>query len=88
MRKEALDNLTKGRSPSLHAADPNWDILKGVVERQKVSQIREEAKTVAFPTRAAVRGFSGRAISGKRASHNLGSRSADAGACVAIEWPN
>jgi hypothetical protein len=37
MRKEALDNLTKGRSPSLHPADPNWDTLKGLVERARES---------------------------------------------------
>ncbi len=33
MRKEALDNLTKGLRPSLHLATPNWDTLKGLVER-------------------------------------------------------
>lgn len=33
MRKEQLDNLTKGTRPFLHAATPNWDTLKGLVER-------------------------------------------------------
>jgi hypothetical protein len=33
MRKAALDNLTKGLRPSLHTATPNWDTLKGLVER-------------------------------------------------------
>jgi hypothetical protein len=30
MSKEQLDNLTKGTRPSLHAATPNWDTLKGL----------------------------------------------------------
>ncbi|MGH7878512.1 MAG: hypothetical protein ACREQD_03360, partial [Candidatus Binataceae bacterium] len=33
MRKEQLENLTKGSRPSLHPADPDWDTLKGLVER-------------------------------------------------------
>lgn len=34
MAKRAnLDNLTKGPRPALHTADPNWDTLKGLVER-------------------------------------------------------
>jgi hypothetical protein len=33
MRKEALDNLTRGARPALHAAEPNWDTLKGLVGR-------------------------------------------------------
>ena len=33
MRREQLDNLTKGTRPSLHPAQPDWDTLKGLVER-------------------------------------------------------
>jgi len=33
MRKQALDNLTRGPKPSLHPAQPDWDTLKGLVER-------------------------------------------------------
>jgi hypothetical protein len=32
VRKEQLDNLTKGTRPLLHASTPNWDTLKGLVE--------------------------------------------------------
>jgi hypothetical protein len=28
-----LDNLTKGSRPSLHAATPDWDVLRGLVQR-------------------------------------------------------
>ena len=37
MRKEQLDNQTKGPRPSLHLATPDWEILKGLVERATAS---------------------------------------------------
>ena len=37
MRKQALDNLTRGPKPSLHPAQPDWDTLKGLVERAAAS---------------------------------------------------
>jgi hypothetical protein len=37
MRKEQLDNLTKGPRPSLHLAKPDWDTLKALVERAAAS---------------------------------------------------
>ena len=33
MRKEQLDNQTKGLRPALHPAERDWDTLKGLVER-------------------------------------------------------
>jgi uncharacterized protein (UPF0332 family) len=42
MRKAALDNLTRGARPALHAAEPNWDTLKGLVER--AAESLEDAK--------------------------------------------
>lgn len=33
MRKEQLDNQTKGLRPVLHPAEPDWDTLKGLVDR-------------------------------------------------------
>lgn len=37
MRKEQLENLTKGPRPSLHPATPDWDTLKGLVDRATAS---------------------------------------------------
>jgi len=37
MRKAQLDNLTKVPRPSLHTAEPDWDTLKGLVERAGAS---------------------------------------------------
>ena len=33
MNRTNLENLSKGSRPSLHAATPNWDTLKGLVQR-------------------------------------------------------
>lgn len=38
MRKEQLDNLTKGTRPVLHPSKPDWDTLKGLFERAAVFQ--------------------------------------------------
>ncbi|HEY5569789.1 MAG TPA: hypothetical protein VIM81_21400 [Gammaproteobacteria bacterium] len=33
MNRENLENLTKGSRPSLHAATPDWNVLRGLVRR-------------------------------------------------------
>jgi len=33
MNRANLENLTRGTKPSLHAAAPDWDTLKGLVQR-------------------------------------------------------
>lgn len=53
MRKEQLDNLTKGSRPSLHPCTPNWQTLKGLVARAKDSIADASKKTNSTPTRFA-----------------------------------
>ena len=55
MRKEQLDNLTKGTRPSLHAAQPDWDTLKGLVERAtgSLADARRTANSMATRFNAA-----------------------------------
>jgi hypothetical protein len=47
MRKEQLDNLTKGSRPTLHALAPNWDTLRGLVERatDSLSDAKQKANS-------------------------------------------
>ena len=51
MRKAALDNLTKGARPALHPADPDWDTLKGLVERATASLADARRKVNSAATR-------------------------------------
>jgi len=51
VRKEALDNLTKGARPTLHAAPPEWDTLKGLVERATASLADARRGTNSITTR-------------------------------------
>lgn len=37
MKRENLENLTKGPRPSLHAAAPDWEVLRGLLERASAS---------------------------------------------------
>lgn len=53
MRKEQLDNLTKGTRPLLHASTPNWDTLKGLVERAADGLSDAKKKANSSPTRFA-----------------------------------
>lgn len=53
MKKEQLDNLTKGSRPSLHPCTPNWQTLKGLVARAKDSIADASKKTNSAPTRFA-----------------------------------
>jgi uncharacterized protein (UPF0332 family) len=53
MRKEQLDNLTKGTRPALHPSAPHWDTLKGLVERATDSLADAKKKANSSPTRFA-----------------------------------
>src|SRR5579864_3186229 len=53
MRKEQLDNLTKGTKPSLHPAAPDWETLKGLVDRAADSLADAKKKANSAPTRFA-----------------------------------
>lgn len=53
MKKEQLENLTKGSRPSLHPCTPNWETLKGLVARAKDSIGDASKKTNSAPTRFA-----------------------------------
>jgi len=53
VRKEQLDNLTKGTRPSLHPSTPNWDTLKGLLERAADSLSDAKKKANSSPTRFA-----------------------------------
>jgi uncharacterized protein (UPF0332 family) len=53
VKKDNLDNLTKGPKPSLHASPPNWDTLKGLVERAAESLADAKKKANGMPTRFA-----------------------------------
>lgn len=53
MRKAQLDNLTRGTRPTLHASTPNWDTLKGLVERAGDSLSDARQKANSSPTRFA-----------------------------------
>ncbi len=49
VKRANLDNLAKGPRPALHTADPNWDTLKGLVERaaQSIADAGNEANSLA-----------------------------------------
>ena len=51
MRKEALENLTEGPRPSLHVSDPNWDMLRGLVERASATLADAKRKSNSVATR-------------------------------------
>jgi hypothetical protein len=51
VRKEALDTLTKGARPTLHAAPPEWATLKGLVERATASLADARRATNSIATR-------------------------------------
>lgn len=51
MKKEQLDNLTKGSRPSLHPCTPNWETLKGLVACATDSIADAGKKTNSAPTR-------------------------------------
>ena len=53
MRKQQLDNLTKGTRPSLHPVTPNWETLKGLVERATESLADAKKEVNSSPTRFA-----------------------------------
>lgn len=53
MRKEQLDNLTKGTRPALHPSTPNWDTLSGLVERAADSLADAKKEANSSPTRFA-----------------------------------
>lgn len=44
-----LNNLTKGAKPALHPAEPNWETLKGLVDRatQSIADARKKSNTLA-----------------------------------------
>jgi len=54
VRKANLDNLAKGQRPALHAADPNWDTIKGLVERARSGIADARRKNNAPATRFAI----------------------------------
>jgi uncharacterized protein (UPF0332 family) len=49
VRRTNLDNLTKGAKPALHAAEPNWETLQGLVERatNAIADARRKTNTLA-----------------------------------------
>jgi hypothetical protein len=49
VRKGNLENLAKGARPALHAAEPNWDTLSGLVERaaEALRDARRNSNTLA-----------------------------------------
>lgn len=49
--KKNLENLAKLKPPSLHAADPNWETLKGLVERAAQALADAEKKANSLATR-------------------------------------
>jgi hypothetical protein len=53
MRKEQLDNLTKGTRPALHPSTPNWDTLRGLAERAADSLADAKKEANSSPTRFA-----------------------------------
>jgi uncharacterized protein (UPF0332 family) len=53
VNKANLDNLTKGARPALHAAEPNWETLKGLVDRATKAITDARKKTNALATRFA-----------------------------------
>ena len=53
VRRANLDNLTKGARPALHAAAPNWDVLKGLTERAINAIFDARRKTNTLATRFA-----------------------------------
>jgi uncharacterized protein (UPF0332 family) len=52
-RKTNLDNLTKGQRPALHAAEPNWETLKGLTDRASKAIADARRKNNALATRFA-----------------------------------
>jgi uncharacterized protein (UPF0332 family) len=53
VNKTNLDNLTKGPRPALHAAAPDWNTLKGLVERAAESLGDARKKSNGLSTRFA-----------------------------------
>ena len=53
MNKENLDNLTKGPKPSLHRAEADWDVLRGLVQRGNESLKDARNKKNSLATRFA-----------------------------------
>jgi uncharacterized protein (UPF0332 family) len=51
VRKANLDNLTKGAKPALHAAEPNWDMLRGLTDRPSKALVDARRKTNTLATR-------------------------------------
>ncbi|MFC4309263.1 hypothetical protein ACFPN2_09240 [Steroidobacter flavus] len=51
VKKANLDNLTKGAKPALHAAEPNWDTLRGLTDRASKALVDARRKTNTLATR-------------------------------------
>ena len=49
VKRANLENLTKGARPALHVAEPNWDTLRGLVERaaDALGDARRKSNTLA-----------------------------------------
>jgi len=51
VNRKNLDNLTKGTRPALHAAEPDWNVLRGLVGRAEASIADSRRPGVGLPTR-------------------------------------
>jgi uncharacterized protein (UPF0332 family) len=51
VKKANLDNLAKGAKPALHAAEPNWDTLRGLTDRASQALTDARRKNNALATR-------------------------------------
>lgn len=46
-----LDNLTRGNRPALHAAQPDWNVLRGLAARAEAALVDADVRTLALSTR-------------------------------------
>lgn len=54
MNKANLDNLTRGTAPALQVEAPNWDTLKGLVQRAQQSLVDARNDEVSLNSRFSV----------------------------------
>lgn len=51
VNRRNLDNLTRGARPVLHAAEPNWNVLRGLVARAEISIDDASKRGISLATR-------------------------------------
>lgn len=51
VNRRNLDNLTRGSRPALHAFEPEWDVLRGLVTRSESAIADADSRGVGIATR-------------------------------------